>query len=192
MASYFLDPFGCAKNQVDAETMMALLGSAGWSPVEDTAEADLIIVNSCGFIESAKRESINAVLSWRKNYPHKKILMAGCLAQRYTGELAQAMPEADAFFGNSDLAGIAEAAFSVLVSKGGEPPPHSGLLAPRGCGVLRYPPLPGTCPGPAGGPRRRIPRRLMGGRGAMPGRIMPWEIMFPGSGLSSLFPARRM
>ena len=149
MPRYFLDPFGCAKNQVDAETMMALLASAGWSAAGDPADADLIIVNSCGFIESAKRESINAVLSWRKNYPHKKILMAGCLAQRYAGELAQAMPEADGFFGNADLQGIAEAARSVLLSKGGEPPPS--LRPPRPDG-LRCPPL----PPPAGGPAPRL------------------------------------
>jgi ribosomal protein S12 methylthiotransferase len=111
MASrYFLDPFGCVKNQVDAEHMMAHLGNAGWAAVSDAEEADLIIVNSCGFIESAKRESINAVLGWRRLYPDKKILLAGCLAQRYTKELAESMPEADVFFGNADIGRIAEAA----------------------------------------------------------------------------------
>jgi ribosomal protein S12 methylthiotransferase len=151
-AAYFLDPFGCAKNQVDAETMMALLAASGWSAVEDPAGADLIIVNSCGFIESAKRESINAVLSWRKRYPAKKILLAGCLAQRYAGELAQAMPEADGFFGNADLGGIAEAA-ALALSKGGEPPPS--LRPPRPSG-LRCPPLPppGGAPAAGGGPEQ--------------------------------------
>ncbi|MDR2476246.1 MAG: 30S ribosomal protein S12 methylthiotransferase RimO [Treponema sp.] len=103
---YFLDPFGCVKNQVDAENMMALLNNAGWAAVEAAADADLIIVNSCGFIESAKQESINAVLGWRKLYPEKKILLAGCLAQRYAKELAALLPEADGFWGNSDIAGI--------------------------------------------------------------------------------------
>jgi ribosomal protein S12 methylthiotransferase len=134
-----LDPFGCAKNQVDAENMMAMLAAAGWSAAGNPADADLIIVNSCGFIESAKRESINAVLAWRKNYPDKKILMAGCLAQRYAGELAQAMPEADGFFGNADLGGIAAAALSVFTLKGGEPPPSLRPPRPKG---LRCPPLP--------------------------------------------------
>jgi ribosomal protein S12 methylthiotransferase len=114
VAGYFLDPFGCAKNQVDAETMMALLAAAGWTAVENPDDADLIIVNSCGFIESAKRESINAVLSWRKIYPEKKILLAGCLAQRYAGELAQIMPEADGFFGNTGLGGISAAAAALF------------------------------------------------------------------------------
>ncbi|MDR0400909.1 MAG: 30S ribosomal protein S12 methylthiotransferase RimO [Treponema sp.] len=128
MASYFLDPFGCAKNQVDAETMMALLAAAGWSAAGTPDEADLIIVNSCGFIESAKRESINAVLSWRRSYPEKKILLAGCLAQRYAGELARIMPEADAFFGNTGLGGIAAAASALFpgIPRGEEPLPAPG------------------------------------------------------------------
>ncbi|GHT57524.1 ribosomal protein S12 methylthiotransferase RimO [Spirochaetia bacterium] len=111
---FFIDPFGCVKNQVDAETMMALLGGAGWSSAEDPGDADLIIINSCGFIESAKQESINAVLGWRKRYPDKKILLAGCLAQRYAKELAESLPEADLLFGNADLGGIVEAAARAL------------------------------------------------------------------------------
>jgi ribosomal protein S12 methylthiotransferase len=103
---YFLDPFGCVKNQVDAENMMAFLNNAGWSASADAEDSDLIIVNSCGFIESAKRESINAVLNWRKLYPEKKILLAGCLAQRYAKELAESLPEADALFGIDDISKI--------------------------------------------------------------------------------------
>jgi ribosomal protein S12 methylthiotransferase len=111
---YFLDPFGCVKNQVDAETMMAHLNGSGWAAAEDPDGADLIIVNSCGFIESAKRESINAVLGWRKTYPDKKILLAGCLSQRYRAELAESLPEADILFGNTDLARIGEAAVRAM------------------------------------------------------------------------------
>ena len=114
---YYLDPYGCAKNQVDAENMMARLNDAGWSAAENPENADLIIVNSCGFIESAKQESINAVLEWRKLYPEKKILLAGCLAQRYAHELAEALPEADGFFGVDDLPGIAEAAGKTMAGK---------------------------------------------------------------------------
>jgi ribosomal protein S12 methylthiotransferase len=111
---YFLDPFGCVKNQVDAETMMACLNNSGWTAADDPGGADLIIVNSCGFIESAKRESINAVLGWRKLYPDKKILLAGCLSQRYRAELAESLPEADVLFGNTDLARISAAADRAL------------------------------------------------------------------------------
>jgi ribosomal protein S12 methylthiotransferase len=115
---YYLDPFGCVKNQVDAETMMAVLNGSGWVQAEDAGTADLVIVNSCGFIESAKQESINAVLSWRKLYPEKKILLAGCLAQRYAPELTEALPEADVLFGNTDLAGIGEAANKAMGPEG--------------------------------------------------------------------------
>jgi ribosomal protein S12 methylthiotransferase len=105
---YFLDPFGCVKNQVDAENMMAYLNSAGWE-CSSAETADLIIVNSCGFIETAKQESINAVLEWRKFHPEKKILLAGCLAQRYAKELTESLPEADGFFGVESIAGITQA-----------------------------------------------------------------------------------
>ena len=107
---YNIDLYGCAKNQVDAENMMAYLNKAGWSPADDPEDADLIIVNSCGFIESAKQESINAVLSWRKHFPEKKILLAGCLAQRYSKELSASLPEADGFFGVDNPADIIAAA----------------------------------------------------------------------------------
>ncbi|MDR0313278.1 MAG: 30S ribosomal protein S12 methylthiotransferase RimO [Treponema sp.] len=126
---YFLDPFGCAKNQVDAENMMASLNRAGWA-ASGPEEADLIIINSCGFIESAKQESINAVLAWRKLYPKKKILLAGCLAQRYEKELKEALPEADSFFGVDDLSGIVKAAQETVA--GGmvySTEPHSGVVS---------------------------------------------------------------
>ncbi|MDR0452460.1 MAG: 30S ribosomal protein S12 methylthiotransferase RimO [Treponema sp.] len=119
MASYYLDPFGCVKNQVDAETMMAFLDGSGWERGGDAGSADIIIVNSCGFIEAAKRESINAVLAYRKMYPQKKILLAGCLAQRYPEELRESLAEADGVFGNADLSRIAEAAAAAL--EGGFP-----------------------------------------------------------------------
>jgi ribosomal protein S12 methylthiotransferase len=126
---YYLDPFGCVKNQVDAETMMAVLNGSGWSPADDPGEADLIIINSCGFIESAKRESVNAVLGYRKLYPHKRILLAGCLAQRYGPELAEILTEADFFFGNRDLWKIGEAASRTMNNSGEKTllPPDAGV-----------------------------------------------------------------
>lgn len=111
---YFLDPYGCAKNQVDAEVMMDRLRAAQWSSAEDAADADLIIVNSCGFIESAKRESIDAVISWKQAYPGKKVLLAGCLSQRYSDELTADLAEADILMGNADLSKILDAAALVM------------------------------------------------------------------------------
>jgi len=114
---YFLDPFGCVKNQVDAENMMAHLNNEGWESVSEAEHADLIIVNSCGFIESAKRESINAVFEWRKLYPGKKILLAGCLAQRYAKDLSESMPEIDGFFGVDNISQITQIAASLVNGK---------------------------------------------------------------------------
>jgi ribosomal protein S12 methylthiotransferase len=115
--------------------MMAVLNRSAWSQVEDSAAADLIIVNSCAFIESAKQESINAVLSYRRLYPGKKILLAGCLAQRYEKDLPASLVEADGFFGNADLGGIAGAADSVFQGPSSEPrspyPVSASLLADR-------------------------------------------------------------
>jgi ribosomal protein S12 methylthiotransferase len=148
---YYLDPFGCAKNQVDSENMMAHLNGAGWSAASDAADADLVIVNSCGFIESAKQESINAVLGWRKLYPGKKILLAGCLAQRYAKELAEALPEADGFFGTEDITKIVDAANSIAV-KPPDPrpsrrrcrPPEPRTLNPEPCSARPLLSLPGS------------------------------------------------
>ncbi|MDR1837302.1 MAG: 30S ribosomal protein S12 methylthiotransferase RimO [Treponema sp.] len=116
-ARYFLDPFGCVKNQVDAENMMAHLNKAGWESTSDAELADLIIVNSCGFIESAKQESIDAVLQWRKIYPRKKILLAGCLAQRYAKELSETLTEADGFMGVNNIAQIVQIAENLTKGK---------------------------------------------------------------------------
>jgi ribosomal protein S12 methylthiotransferase len=124
---YYIDLFGCAKNQVDAETMMAFLGNTGWEKTEEADEADLIIVNSCGFIESAKKESINAVLGWRRFYPEKKILLAGCLARRYAAELSQSLPEADLLFGNTDLEKIGEAVSRLMCTEENAASPRSGF-----------------------------------------------------------------
>jgi ribosomal protein S12 methylthiotransferase len=107
LKKYFLDPFGCVKNQVDAENMMACLNSAGWESAPSAVDADVIIVNSCGFIKSAKQESINAVLEWRKAFPNAKIILSGCLAQRYAKELTESLPEADVLFGVEDISQIA-------------------------------------------------------------------------------------
>lgn len=105
---YFLDQHGCAKNQVDAEQMIAVLACLGWKKTEDPACAKLIIVNSCGFIEPAKKESIDAVITARVSCPGAKVLLAGCLAERYADDLAGQLSEADGFFGNGDISRINE------------------------------------------------------------------------------------
>lgn len=89
---------GCPKNQVDAEIMLATLENAGYELVADENEAQVIIVNTCGFIESAKQESIDTILDLAtlKNEGNlKKIIVTGCLAQRYAKDLADNIPECD-------------------------------------------------------------------------------------------------
>lgn len=104
--NYFLDAHGCAKNQVDAELIISRLESCGWVAARDAKNAAIIIVNTCGFIESAKKESLDAIISARKNYPEAKIIMAGCLSERYADLFKDEFPEADAIFGNGDLSKI--------------------------------------------------------------------------------------
>ncbi|HUX39859.1 MAG TPA: 30S ribosomal protein S12 methylthiotransferase RimO [Rectinemataceae bacterium] len=103
---FYLDEHGCSKNQVDAEEIIVRLEDAGHEEVGSAEEADLVVVNSCGFIESAKKESIDAVLGFKQAWPGKKVLLAGCLAQRYAKELAQDLPEADGIVGNADLGAL--------------------------------------------------------------------------------------
>ena len=107
---FFIDQHGCAKNQVDGEEIASRLEDAGHEYVSSGEEADLIIVNTCGFIESAKKESIDAAIGIKRYYPGKKLLLAGCLAQRYPEALLGDMVEADGIFGNADLSLAVESA----------------------------------------------------------------------------------
>ena len=80
---FFLDQHGCAKNKVDGELLIHRLTLMGLTQTFEPEKADFIIVNSCGFIESAKKESLDAVYGARSAYPNAKILLTGCLAERY-------------------------------------------------------------------------------------------------------------
>ena len=108
MASFFIDQHGCAKNQTDGELLCAYLEKAGFKYTENPQKANFIIINSCGFIESAKKESINAVYSIKAEFPNAKIILAGCLAERYANDLYESMPELDGIFGNGDLSKITD------------------------------------------------------------------------------------
>ena len=103
---FYLESLGCAKNQVDSELMIAALERAGWSLAAEAESASVLIVNTCGFISSAKSESIETGLGLKERYPGKKVYMVGCLTERYRDSLAAEMPEIDGFFGNQDPAGI--------------------------------------------------------------------------------------
>ncbi|MFA6844987.1 MAG: 30S ribosomal protein S12 methylthiotransferase RimO [Sphaerochaetaceae bacterium] len=113
----YIESLGCAKNQVDAEVMLKQLSDAGHSHTEDVSAADVIIVNTCGFIESAREQSISAFFSLHKANPKAKIILSGCLAQRYGDTLHQELPEAAAIFGNRDLKEITQVVTEVLQGK---------------------------------------------------------------------------
>lgn len=102
----YIENLGCAKNQVDAEVMAHNLEKDGWTLTDDATKASLIIVNTCGFIESAREESIDTFFSLKEQNPKAKIIVSGCLAQRYAQELGTQLPEANGVFGNRDLAEI--------------------------------------------------------------------------------------
>lgn len=106
--TFFIDLHGCSKNQVDAEIINGIMLSLGWTRVEEATFANLIIINSCGFIEDAKKESINSIVELRSLCPNAKIVLAGCLAERYAEKFADAMEELDGVFGNGDLSKLPE------------------------------------------------------------------------------------
>jgi ribosomal protein S12 methylthiotransferase len=104
---------GCAKNLVDAEIMLGGARARGFEVTADAEEADIIVVNTCGFIQSAKQESIEAILEARRR-PEQKLVVSGCLAQRYREELARELPEVDAFIGLDQVATTGETLHRVL------------------------------------------------------------------------------
>lgn len=97
----YIESLGCAKNQVDSEILLTYAEENGYSKAESAEDADVIVVNTCGFIDSAKEESISTFFSLKEANPDAKIILAGCLAQRYGNEME--LDEADAIFGNHDL-----------------------------------------------------------------------------------------
>ena len=108
---------GCPKNQVDAELLFGRLQQGGYELVGDAALADVVIVNTCGFIEDAKKESIDQILEFaqlKKEGRIQRIIVTGCLAERYQEELAAELPECDGVLGLGANRDIAEAVKTVL------------------------------------------------------------------------------
>ncbi|MBU6245752.1 MAG: 30S ribosomal protein S12 methylthiotransferase RimO [Actinomycetales bacterium] len=101
---------GCARNEVDSEELASRLIADGWTIVDDPASASAVLVNTCGFVESAKKDSIDAVLELAdapSGTPQPKVVAVGCLAERYGRELSAALPEADAVLSFDDYPDIA-------------------------------------------------------------------------------------
>jgi ribosomal protein S12 methylthiotransferase len=96
----WLTTLGCSKNQVDSDKITALLGESGYSDASDPESADVVMVNTCAFIEDARRESIDTILGLSEaKRDDAKLVVMGCMAQRYEQELIEALPEADAVIG---------------------------------------------------------------------------------------------
>ena len=134
---------GCPKNQVDAEIILSKLSVYGYEIVNDPLDADLIIVNTCGFIEDAKRESIENILdmiSYKEDYPEMKVLVTGCLSERYQSQIFDEIPEVDGVIGigaNEDICEICE---RILDGEKVEEYPEKTNLKIEGERILTTPP----------------------------------------------------
>ena len=120
MSKIHLISLGCAKNQVNAEQMLYLLEQAGYELTEDIGEADAAVVNTCGFIENAKKEAIDTILTvaeYKKNGNLKALIVTGCLSERYKDEILEAMPEVDAVCGTGSYDKVVDAVDSALKGK---------------------------------------------------------------------------
>jgi ribosomal protein S12 methylthiotransferase len=118
--SVALVTLGCARNEVDSEELAGRLVDGGWQLTDDTASADTVLVNTCGFIEAAKKDSIDTLLDVANG--DQTVVAVGCLAERYGDQLATALPEADAVLGFDSYADIAQTLRSI--ADGNVPAPH--------------------------------------------------------------------
>ncbi|MFE2922724.1 30S ribosomal protein S12 methylthiotransferase RimO [Streptomyces goshikiensis] len=108
---------GCARNEVDSEELAGRLAADGWELVEDAADADVAVVNTCGFVEAAKKDSVDALLEANDLKDHGKtqaVVAVGCMAERYGKDLAEALPEADGVLGFDDYADISDRLQTIL------------------------------------------------------------------------------
>ena len=132
---------GCSKNQVDSEIMLGTLVTDGFQLTDDAQKAEVVIINTCGFIEEAKQESINTILEHgllKKSGSCRVLIAAGCLAQRYQGDLLKELPELDGVVGTGEFGKIAEICRDLLAPKKrhrrlwiSQPPYLYDELAPR-------------------------------------------------------------
>ncbi|OEJ34027.1 30S ribosomal protein S12 methylthiotransferase RimO [Streptomyces subrutilus] len=108
---------GCARNEVDSEELAGRLAADGWELVEDASDADVAVVNTCGFVEAAKKDSVDALLEANDLKDQGKtqaVVAVGCMAERYGKELAEALPEADGVLGFDDYADISDRLQTIL------------------------------------------------------------------------------
>jgi ribosomal protein S12 methylthiotransferase len=93
---FWVETLGCPKNQVDSDKLVGVLEADGYAAADDPTDADLLVINTCAFVEEARQESIDTILAFSdRRTPGAKLVVTGCLAERYRDELAQALPEVD-------------------------------------------------------------------------------------------------
>ncbi|MES1254423.1 MAG: 30S ribosomal protein S12 methylthiotransferase RimO, partial [Acidobacteriota bacterium] len=112
---------GCPKNLVDSEVMLGLARGAGHELTQNAAEAEVLVVNTCAFIDSAKQESIDTILDLARHKQTgacQKLIVTGCLAERYRDELMAEMPEIDAVLGTGEVPQIVRAIAGAAPSAG--------------------------------------------------------------------------
>lgn len=183
MNKVHIQTLGCARNDVDSEELAGRLAAGGFVLVDDPAEAETVVVNTCGFIEQAKKDSVDTLLAaadLKESGTTKAVVAVGCMAERYGAQLAGALPETDAVLGFDDYADIADRLRSILAGGSHEahvPRDRRELLPltpvdrPQAAGRVVTPghtPLPEGL-APATGPR--VIRRRLGSGPAAPLKI---------------------
>lgn len=121
MKTMHLVSLGCPKNLVDSEVMLGLLEKEGFSVVEDPSRAELLLINTCGFIRPAVEEAVDEILElarYRKEDPEKRLVVTGCLVQRYGEELERELPEVDLFVGTDGFQRIGELVCGLFQGRG--------------------------------------------------------------------------
>ena len=116
----FFVSLGCDKNLVDSEYMLGMIRDAGYTIIDDETQADVIVINTCCFINDAKEESINTILEmaeYKKTGHAKALIVTGCLAQRYRNEIEEEIPEVDAILGTNSYDNIVSAVKEVMAGK---------------------------------------------------------------------------
>jgi len=135
---------GCPKNLVDSEVMLGVLARRGYELTPDAASADIIVVNTCGFIEPAKRESVETILEMaeqKKTGAARKLVVAGCLVERYRKEILERIPEVDFVIGTNELERVLEACGDEEIGRSSPIPAEPYLyhdLTPRVLSTPRY------------------------------------------------------
>ncbi|MSY38993.1 MAG: 30S ribosomal protein S12 methylthiotransferase RimO, partial [Actinobacteria bacterium] len=117
---------GCARNEVDSEELAGRLAAQGWDLVQDAEQADAVLVNTCGFVDVAKKDSIDAILAasdLKSSGKTQAVVAVGCLSERYGKELAAELPEADAVLGFDDYPDIADRLLRIV--QGERPEAHT-------------------------------------------------------------------